>query len=132
MYQFNEQAKQLCRLCVTWRQNIRAFPGGEPDDSWGPSNKDLQDALVIEFNPSWLEECRDDETDRQSNESSEDGEWEDITQAFDDELVESMEAIAFTDEYRMGESDPFFYSDRDTEYTLTTPSGSPLKQNRDV
>jgi hypothetical protein len=119
-YQLDVQAKQLCRLCVTWRRNVHPLPGDELDNSWGPSDEELQDALVIEFNPSWLEELEDDDCSTRGNsDGSEDGDWQDVDEEFDSELVESMEAVAFTDEYRIGESDHFSYLDSDIEHTTT-------------
>lgn len=130
-YQLDIQAKQLCRLCVTWRRNVRPLPGDERDNIWGPSDEDLQDALAIEFNPSWLEEPEDNGRSDGENDGSEGGDWEDVDEEFDSELVESMEAVAFTDEYRTGEGDSFSYLDSDMGQTPTTPSGSPRKRNRD-
>jgi hypothetical protein len=130
-YQLDIQAKQLCRLCVTWRRNVCPLPGDKHDNTWGLSDEDLQDALVIEFNPSWLEEPEDDNGSYGDNEDLEDSDWQDVDEEFDSEFVESMEAVAFTDEYRTGETNHFSYMDSDMGQTLTTPSGSPRKHNQD-
>jgi hypothetical protein len=90
---------------------------------WGPSEQDLQKASVIEFNPNWGEGDPVNEDD----DGPEDNDWEDIDETIDNDLVESMEAVAFTDEYHLEEGDHFFYSDVDV-----TPAGSPRKRNREV
>jgi hypothetical protein len=131
LYQLDLQAEELCRLCVVWRRNIRALPGDEHGDAWGPSEKDLQAALLTEFNAHWTEEGED--RDSGSSDGSEDGDWQDVEDDMDGELVESMEAIAFTDEYRTGDAEQFLYIDiPDVEHTYTTPTGSPRKRNREA
>lgn len=129
VYQLELRAEELCRLCVIWRRNIRPLPGDDHGDAWGPSDKDLQDALVFEFNPHLTES---EELDRDDSGESDDGDWEDQDDVIDSELVESMEAVAFADEYRSGD-EHFLYFDSDMEhvYTHATPDGSPRKRNRE-
>ena len=118
VYQLDLHAEELCRLCVIWRRNLRPLPGNELGDTWGPSEQDLQKASKVEFNPNWGEGDPINEDDG----GPEDNDWEDIDETIDNDLVESMEAVAFTDEYHLGEGDHFFYSDVDV-----TPAGSPRK-----
>jgi hypothetical protein len=86
---------------------------------------------VIEFNANWVEgheDCSDDEDNSDESDDG-DGDWQDVDNDIDCELVESMEAVAFADEYRIRDEEHFLYLDSsDVEYA----SGSPKKRGRDI
>jgi hypothetical protein len=90
---------------------------------------------VIKFNPNWTEEGEHDGADSYGSNESEDEDWQDVDDDDDDdaELMESIEAVAFTDEYRTGDAEHFSYFDTsDVEHTYaSTPDGSPRKRNRE-
>jgi hypothetical protein len=102
IYQLDLHAKELCQLCVTWQSKLRPIPT-DADEFWGPSKDDIQKAFELEFNPSWEDDSDTDEEDCQNSDSSDDSsqDWGGVEfEDSDGELIESLEALAFSDEYR--------------------------------
>jgi hypothetical protein len=102
IYQLDLRARELCRLCVTWRSKLRPIPVDD-DEFWGPSANDLQQASELEFNPRWEDDSGTEEEDHRSGEGSDDSgeDWGGVRyEDSDGDLIESLEALAFSDEYR--------------------------------
>jgi hypothetical protein len=103
IYQLDLRAQELCQLCVTWRSKLRPIPV-DVDEFWGPSTNDLQRASELEFNPRWEADSDTEEEDCQSGEGSDDSgeDWGGVEyEDSDGDLIESLEALAFSDEYRL-------------------------------
>jgi hypothetical protein len=101
IYQLDLHAMELCRLVHTWRAKVQTLPGGQGLESWGPSELALQQAAMDKVTGSWDETAEDLEESGNSDMSSEAG-WTDIADGESDgELLESVEAVAFADEYRV-------------------------------
>ena len=131
VYQLDLRAKYLCRLCVIWRRDIRSMPEHHYGDEWGPSDEDLQVALEVEFNANWMEEDNIPDGDQDDSDGSENADCQDVEDQLDDELIDSMEALAFADEYRIMEEERLLYLDTSDISTYTTPTGSPRKRGRE-
>jgi hypothetical protein len=105
LYQLQIRADELCHLCATWRTKVAPIPCPYTmSSSWGPSEKQLLDAAANEVQSSW--NIQQDDTESGflgSDESSgSDVGGDDV---LDEELLESVEAISFTDAYRDSSSD---------------------------
>lgn len=131
-YQFQLRAMELCRLCVIWERQVQPIPGGEDLNSWGPSEADKESCIINEFSASWTE----DETESEgggSNGSDDEG-WADDNDEMEGELLESMEALVFSDEYRAeGQDDVFYYGQEFSQPAdiHRRTSMSPKKRTRD-
>ena len=132
IYQLDARARKLCQLCVTWKSKLRPIPA-DVDEFWGPSADDLKQALELEFNSRW-EDDSDTEEDSQSDKGSEDSDedWGNVEyENSDGDLLESLEALAFSDEYRLQDAEDIFphFSDFAAD-KYRASSSSPTKRPR--
>jgi hypothetical protein len=132
IYQLDLHAQELCQLCVTWRSKLRPIPTNM-NEFWGPPDSVLQQASELEFNPRW-EDDSDTEEDYQSGEESDDSgeDWGGVRyDNSDGDLVESLEALAFSDEYRLQDAEDIFphFSDFAAD-KYRASSSSPTKRPR--
>lgn len=110
---------------------MRPIPGGEYLN-WGPSEAEKKKCIEQEFSPSWEEDNTDSEATDDESEEVED--WEDVNDDIEGELLESMETIMLSDEYRDDDQDVLLYygqelatsADRHRRVSL-----SPRKRNRE-
>ena len=133
IYQLDLRAQELCQLCVIWRSKLRPI-SADVDDFWGPSAADLQQASELEFNPRWEDDSDAEEEDCQSVEDNEDSgeDWGGVGyEDSDGDLIESLEALAFSDEYRPEVAEDIFphFSDLAAD-KYRTSSSSPTKRPR--
>jgi hypothetical protein len=90
---------------VIWERKVRSLPGGEDLQSWGPTELEWKKCIEYEFGPSWEENGEDSEV----NHGSEDEQWEDDDDEIEGELLESMETIVLSEEYRADDQEEFLY-----------------------
>jgi hypothetical protein len=134
IYQLDLRAQELCRLCVVWRSKLRPIPA-DIDEFWGPLADDLRQASELEFNPRWENDNDTEEEDCQSGEGSEDSgeDWGGVEyENFDGDLIESLEALAFSDEYRPEVAEDIFshFSNFAAADKYRSSSSSPTKRPR--
>ena len=128
------RATQLCQLCHTWRAKVQPIPGSDDLESWGPSEGDLQIAGITKVTGSWDEHIPEESDARSDSNASEEADWIDIVDD-DGELLDSVEAVAFGDEYRESGWDYFPYEHTDDStavYSHTAGSQSPKKRAREM
>lgn len=133
IYQLDLCAKELCQLCAKWQSKLRPIPT-DRDDYWGPSEDDLQKALELAYNLSLEDDSdterevsKDDESDSDSGED-----WAGVEhEGSDGDLIESLEALAFSDLYRGHVAEEVFphFSDLAVD-KYRTSSTSPSKRPR--
>ena len=117
-----------------WRTKVRSLPDYEGLESWGPSESQIQEAARWMFKGSWDETAEggvgESDPDHDSD-ASEEANWTDVfNEGSDDELLESVEAVAFADEYRKHETDDALYERADYPTSLDphrTDNVSPKK-----
>jgi len=132
VYQLDLQAQELCRLCLTWRSKLQPIPTDQ-DEFWGPSEHELKMMSEFEFNPS-LEDNGEAEGEYDQSRGSSDDSGEDwagvVHEDSDGDLIESLDALALSDEYREEVPDMFsHFSDFATDIYRAS-SSSPSKRPR--
>jgi hypothetical protein len=129
-YQLDLRAQELCLLCITWQGKLRPIPA-DGDECWGPSEDELKKVAEFEFNLS-LEDDSDTEREGRQSCGSDSGEdWAGVEQeGSDGDLIESLDALAFSDEYRNEAVDAFpNFGDFSTDM-FRASSSSPTKRPR--
>jgi len=129
-YQFELCSAELCRLIVIWERKVWPIPDGEYLH-WGPSEAEKRKCIEQEFAPSWEEDNTDSEA---TDDESEDEDWEDVNDDIEGDLLESMETMMLSEEYRGHDQDVLLYygqepassADRHRRVSL-----SPRKRNRE-
>jgi hypothetical protein len=121
---------ELCRLCIIWERKVQPLPSIQDLHSWGPSEEDKKRCIEKEFAGCWDEDEREGEISDESNND----EWEEDNDGIEGELLESMEALFFSDEYRAEGRDDMFYFGQEFSSSADTyrrTSMSPKKRTRD-
>lgn len=93
---------------MVWERKVRPLPGGEDLHSWGPTEVEWKRCIQYEFGPSW----EGDDTDSKDD-GSEDEQWEDDNDEVEGELLESMETMVLSEEYRADDQEKFLYYDQE-------------------
>ena len=132
--------QELCRICATWQKKVRSLPRGDCGDSWGPSDVELHNASISEVTGRWAEgsgsetemaESSDDDSD-----AADAADWGDVDEnESDGELMETLEAVACVDEYRVDGTSDVAYSLDDFSHFQTSQrrsSVSPSKRARNT
>jgi hypothetical protein len=96
---------ELCRLCIIWERKVQPLPGIQDLHSWGPGEEDKKKCIEKEFAGSWDE----DERVSEISDRSDDEGWEDDDDEIEGELLESMETLFLSDEYRTEGQDDMLY-----------------------
>src|SRR5215510_7286926 len=84
VYQLNCRVNDLSHLCAVWQAQVRCIDVNMPK-SWGPSDKDLLQALASDRHPTWNENDVMDVHHDGENEDGED-EYDDSDSDPDDEV----------------------------------------------
>ena len=123
-------------MCAIWKRKVRSLPG-DNDDSWGPSYEEVQRSSVSEVTGSWIDDSSSGEElpeqDDHDSDASDNADWAGPDDnENDDELIDSMEAVAFADEYHMDNtSDVYAVPDFSSHLNVShRPNTSPTKRSR--
>ena len=130
-YQFELRSMELCRLCIIWERKVRPLPGVQDLHSWGPSEEEKTKCIEKEFSGGWDEDERESEV----NDELDDEGWQDDDDEMEGEFLESLEALALSDEWRAEGQDDMFYLGQEFSTLADTyrrTSMSPRKRTRDV
>lgn len=127
---------ELCNLCHAWKTKVQPIPSCHNPESWGPSEEELKNAAVWKVTGSWNETVEEVLHEHNGDSDSDEADWIDVIgDDGDDELLESVEAVAFSDEYRGGGTDHLGYEHADHP-TLLDSHGrgnqSPNKRVREI
>ena len=138
-YQLDLHVKYLTRLCLTWQGKLRNIPCAM-SESWGPSEKNLQEAMTFEFQGSW------DAIDGDEPHAHDEGDGVDLESddsvdgQEDDDMLELVEALELSNMYQ--DNNQELEDDLDIERGRRTQlgnkvervyrdeSGSPRKRSR--
>ena len=135
IFQLDLHATELCRLCHTWRTKVQSIPGSEDLDSWGPSEQELLEAAIWKVTANW-NNADESNAGHDDGDTSEEADWDDMVDDDDDfDLFESLETVAFVDEYRGVGTDHIVYEDADYSASLHSRrngSRSPNKRPREL
>ena len=117
------RATELCRLCHTWCTKVQSIPRSEDLDSWGPSEQELLEAAIWKVTANWNnadeEEEQESNADHDGGDTSEDADWDDVVDDdLDFDFFESLETVAFADEYRGVGTDHIVYEHVDYSASL--------------
>jgi hypothetical protein len=109
VYQMVLRAEFLARLCNNWQDKTRMIDPHKPmPDSWGPPLEDLMEARKFEMTAMVAEnegEIYDDDNEEgEEDEDDEGGEEE----GEETELLEAVEMVALSDEFRNSYTDSMF------------------------
>jgi hypothetical protein len=114
LYQQQLQAQELCRLCAIWQRKVRSLPRGHYNESWGPLDEDVQASAMFEVTGSWVEVDSSDEETSDGGDDDTDIDDPDWVDCEDDEsngeLMESLEAVALSDQYHVDDATDLTYS----------------------
>lgn len=137
LYQLQLRSQELCRLCAIWQRKIRSLPKSNHEQSWGPSDAEVQASAVSEVTENWAEEASDSEEEisEQSEDDIDNLDWEDWEDGENNgELMESLEAIALSDQYHVDDAADLAYSlsDMSVQEFHHGSSMSPSKRSRNV
>ena len=124
---------ELCRLIVIWEQKVRPLPGGQGLHSWGPSEIERKRCIEREFAPSWEVDDTDSEVD-DGESDSEDGDWGDVKDDIEGDLLDSLETMMLSEEYRADNQDELVYYGQEFASSADTrrrTSLSPKKRGRE-
>lgn len=139
------RATELCQLCHTWQKKVQSIPGSDDLETWGPSEKQLLEVAVRKVTASWDEGYEGwqegSDPNHDANDMSEEAGWEDVVDEDSDvedsdlEFFESLEAMAFTDEYHGVNADHVGYEHADYHTSSDSyryGSQSPNKRAREI
>ena len=109
VYQMVLRAEFLARLCINWQDKTRMIDPHKPmPNSWGPSLEDLMEARKFEMTAMVAENEREVyDDDNEEGEEEEDDEY-DEEEGEETELLETVEMIALSDEFRNSYTESLF------------------------
>jgi hypothetical protein len=122
-------ADELLNICVVWKKKVGCIPCAWPvAESWGPLDEALLQATHEQVQPSFREK-----DDDQSEEESDNDEHLGYDEIGDDELMDAIEGIALTDEYRYdgwGDDSMDDLEDIDNDFMPSSPTKLTSKRRR--
>jgi hypothetical protein len=123
-------ADELLNICVVWKKKVGCIPCASSwpvAESWGPLDEALLQATHEQVQPSFQEK-----DDDQSEEESDNDEHLGYDEIGDDELMDAIEGIALTDEYRYDGGDDSMddLEDIDNDFMPSSPTKLTSKRRR--
>lgn len=110
VYQMVLRAEFLARLCNNWQDKTRMIdPHKHMPDSWGPSLEELMEARKFEMTAMVAENEREtyDDDEEEDGEEDDDDEYHE-EEGEETELLEAVEMVALSDEFRKSYADSLF------------------------